>query len=54
MGESAAEEISRFIPVALPLPHVRPARNVWPVMGKDSLGKKFNFNLSDALMSCPF
>lgn len=44
-GESAAEEVNRFMPVARPLPHVIPAGNVWPSCRKNSSGEWIAFNL---------
>ena len=44
-GEASAEEINRFMPVARPLPHVRPAGNVWPSSGEDPLAKRLSFDL---------
>lgn len=44
-GEAAAEEINRFMPVARPLPHVRPAGSVWESRGKDSLTERLSFDL---------
>lgn len=53
-GEAAAEEIKIFIAVAFPLPHVRPAGNIWKSLPENSLTESVNFDLADALMVAPF
>jgi hypothetical protein len=53
-GEAADEEIDRFIPVALPLPHVRPAGNVWPSSAKDALAEWIILDLADDSMPRAF
>jgi len=53
-GESADEEINRLKPVALPLPHVSCAGNVWPSSGEDSACVSVSFNLPDDFTANPF
>jgi hypothetical protein len=44
-GESSADQINMFMPVARPLPHVRPAGSVRKASGQDALAEWVAFDL---------
>ena len=51
---SNGPDIRIFIPVALPLPHVTHAGNVWKSSGEDSVAEGVNFALESADKSDSF